>query len=446
MLALCLAEFANSQQFSPLIAYDKVVESPINPNITISYREPKPGTCVTDIPGQKQYSGYVNLPPFALAPYQQDYPVKTFFWFFESRNNSDSAPLTIWLNSGPGSSSMIGLFREPGPCEVVQLPDSSYDTKVNPWGWDRSSNLLFIDQPTRVEFSSDQAMNVSRDIRTNKVIQPPSEGELPLWAQNNSNLVSGGPDHMQNSTFIAARAVWHLLQGFLSTFPQYNPGHLLERAFIQPTSINLFTKNYGGIYGPIFANFFEDQNERRRIGEIPSDSTLEISISSLGIVNGLVDEIIQTSALASFAYNNTYGIESISHTQSINFLSDFRKPGGCKELANQCNIHATAESPDGKNLDQDTADVCERASDVCWRLTNAIIQRSGRSPYDIRATSPHSFSSLTYLEYLNYSDGQRFVGTKANYTGSNYVVHEAFRRREYPLLFPHFNTLMYGSR
>ena len=67
----------------------------------IRYKEPgKAGVCETT-PGVNSYSGYIDLAPDA----------HTFFWFFEARSNPADAPLTLWLNGGPGSDSLIGLFQ-----------------------------------------------------------------------------------------------------------------------------------------------------------------------------------------------------------------------------------------------------------------------------------------------------------------------------------------------
>lgn len=72
--------------------------------VTIRYKQPGlEGVCETT-PGVNSYSGYVDLAPDA----------HTFFWFFEARNNPAEAPLTLWLNGGPGSDSLIGLFQ--GDC------------------------------------------------------------------------------------------------------------------------------------------------------------------------------------------------------------------------------------------------------------------------------------------------------------------------------------------
>jgi carboxypeptidase D len=68
---------------------------------SIRYKEPgKDGVCETT-PGVNSYSGYVDL----------DVNTHMFFWFFEARNDPASAPLTLWLNGGPGSDSLIGLFE-----------------------------------------------------------------------------------------------------------------------------------------------------------------------------------------------------------------------------------------------------------------------------------------------------------------------------------------------
>lgn len=67
----------------------------------ISYKMPgEEGICETT-PGVKSYSGYIELSP----------TMHSFFWFFESRSNPDTDPVTLWLNGGPGSDSQIGLFQ-----------------------------------------------------------------------------------------------------------------------------------------------------------------------------------------------------------------------------------------------------------------------------------------------------------------------------------------------
>ena len=69
--------------------------------VQIRYKEPgKEGVCETT-PGVGTYAGYVDLSPTS----------HTFFWFFEARHNPESAPVTVWLNGGPGSDSLIGLFQ-----------------------------------------------------------------------------------------------------------------------------------------------------------------------------------------------------------------------------------------------------------------------------------------------------------------------------------------------
>jgi carboxypeptidase C (cathepsin A) len=70
-----------------------------------------------------------------------------FWWFFVARNvNVSEAPLTTWINSGPGSSSMNCHFQELGPC-FVNSDGVAYN---NPYSFSNVSDMLFIDQPTQV--------------------------------------------------------------------------------------------------------------------------------------------------------------------------------------------------------------------------------------------------------------------------------------------------------
>lgn len=122
-------------QYPPISNLTTIV-SPVNGDITISYTTPDASICKTAFSDQQQYTGWVHIPG--------NYSTNTFFWFIGARDRTDE--LTIWLNGGPGSSSMIGLFTENGPCEVIEQGMGKLGTQVRDWGWDRGSNMLYIDQ------------------------------------------------------------------------------------------------------------------------------------------------------------------------------------------------------------------------------------------------------------------------------------------------------------
>jgi carboxypeptidase C (cathepsin A) len=97
-------------------------------------------------PGVRSYSGYVHLPAGALADLgvqDQTYEINTFFWFFESRKDPANAPLSIWFNGGPGSSSMVGLLRENGPCYVNA---DSNSTTTSDWSWNNEGMSDYYDR------------------------------------------------------------------------------------------------------------------------------------------------------------------------------------------------------------------------------------------------------------------------------------------------------------
>ena len=113
-------------QFPPKPENVTIVKSRFHPGIKISYKK-EPGICETT-PGVNSYAGYVHLPPNALEEVEEDqaYPINTFFWFFEARKDPHNAPLAIWLNGGPGGSSLFGALVENGPCLVGNDSNSTY--------------------------------------------------------------------------------------------------------------------------------------------------------------------------------------------------------------------------------------------------------------------------------------------------------------------------------
>ncbi|GLT96631.1 hypothetical protein SLE2022_142390 [Rubroshorea leprosula] len=103
---------------------------------------------VTGLPGQppvkfKHYAGYVTV--------SETHGRALFYWFFEATHNPEKQPVLLWLNGGPGCSSLaFGEAEELGPF----FPQNDVPhLKLNPYSWNNAANLLFIESPVGVGFS-----------------------------------------------------------------------------------------------------------------------------------------------------------------------------------------------------------------------------------------------------------------------------------------------------
>lgn len=429
LIAFLAQSAPTSGQFPPVTSESlKTVYSPVNGNITLRYKSPAVGTCTTVFPTQKQYTGYVSIPPYILAPIQQKYTVNTFFWFIESRTDPSSAPLTIYINGGPGTSSMVGLFLETGPCEVIEIAQGKFGTRARDWGWDRSSNLLYVDQPNQVGFSYDTRKNGSLDLLNSTISFPPSRAPPGRSASTylNGTFSSNNFNTTANTTETAAHAIWHMLQAFLSTFPQYNPGMKINSTQPGVVGINLFTESYGGKYGPAFAALWERQNQLRQGTPLLQSKTLEVRLDSVGIIQGCVDDLVQGRFYPIFANNNTYSIRAISLGDQQASANSFLSADGCQQLIQSC--RTAAASMDSENVG-DVAAVnlkCRSAQISCNNNLLGPFIKSGRDIYDLTQKTPNSFPPRTYLEYLNLADVQSAIGAAVNYTETNAAVANAF--------------------
>jgi carboxypeptidase D len=73
-----------------------------------------------------------------------------FFWFFPSNNPAASKEITIWLNGGPGCSSLDGLLQEHGP---FLWQSGTYAPQPNPFAFRNLTNIVYIDQPVGTGYS-----------------------------------------------------------------------------------------------------------------------------------------------------------------------------------------------------------------------------------------------------------------------------------------------------
>ncbi|KAL5569288.1 hypothetical protein UlMin_025863 [Ulmus minor] len=106
---------------------------------------------ITELPGQpegvdfRQYSGYVTV--------NKEAGRALFYWLTESpvSRGPESRPLILWLNGGPGCSSVAyGAAEEIGPFHIRPDGKTLY---LNHYSWNKLANLLFLESPAGVGFS-----------------------------------------------------------------------------------------------------------------------------------------------------------------------------------------------------------------------------------------------------------------------------------------------------
>ncbi|KAI4708085.1 hypothetical protein J4E89_007205 [Alternaria sp. Ai002NY15] len=387
-------------------------------NVTIRYKNP--GICETT-PGVDSYSGYVDLTP----------DVHVFFWFFESRNDPASDPFTLWLNGGPGSDSLIGLFEENGPCMI----DDNLTAVYNPYSWNNVSNMLYISQPVGTGFSYQKQgvgsfNSFSEDFHYNSS-EWPATGRWPLLEPLNTGTI--------DTTDLAAVAVWHVFQALLATIPKFDAklGDLdAARDF------NLFTESYGGHYGPAFFSYFYNQNLKIENGSMPG---YPLNFNSLGIINGIIDEAIQAEHYPEFAVNNTYGIKAYNDTVYSYAKFANNMYNGCLYQIALCRAaaegnttyyHADAKITEAE-LTPGEMQICNEAADMCRdNVESPYYYYSGRGVYDIRHTYEDPTPPSNYGDYLNLAEIQDALGVTLNYSGSNGIYY-AFQNTG-DFIYPNF--------
>uniref|UniRef100_A0A1A8IXL0 Carboxypeptidase n=1 Tax=Nothobranchius kuhntae TaxID=321403 RepID=A0A1A8IXL0_NOTKU len=111
---------------------------------------------VTDLPGMtfkpsyRQWSGYLQAGPGKFLHY----------WFVTSQRDPTKDPVVLWLNGGPGCSSLDGFLSENGPFHVNNDGATLYE---NEFSWNKYANVLYLESPAGVGYSYSDDQNYKTD-------------------------------------------------------------------------------------------------------------------------------------------------------------------------------------------------------------------------------------------------------------------------------------------
>ncbi|MCJ1390106.1 hypothetical protein MMC18_002964 [Xylographa bjoerkii] len=160
----CAAPYANkSLPFGPNIARYAVTGLP-----DVTYSIPSSWAGLIGIPGTQDDALY--------------------FWLFEAEKQAQRDRLIIWLNGGPGCSSLAGLTGENGP---LAFYGNSTVPAPNLYSWTKLANVLYIDQPVGTGFStgSTQATNNAQVIEEFYAWLTAFYAQFPLLAAMDTYLM-----------------------------------------------------------------------------------------------------------------------------------------------------------------------------------------------------------------------------------------------------------------
>uniref|UniRef100_A0A7E4UX73 Carboxypeptidase n=1 Tax=Panagrellus redivivus TaxID=6233 RepID=A0A7E4UX73_PANRE len=341
---------------------------------------------VTDLPGLdfkvpfRHYAGYLNVSD-----------TKAFYYnFFEAHENPEFAPLILWLNGGPGCSSMFGSLNENGPFHIKEEGKTLY---LNPYAWNRAGNVLYIESPAGVGFSYDTA---------------------------NGNLTD-------ESTADDNHAA---LEDFFRKFPEY-----------RDHDFYITGESYGGVYVPMLAD------------RVANDTKTFPNFKGIAVGNGVMSFELLYNTLLPFLYHHGLIQERLwiniadkccnNNTYTCPFYHLQNRDGTqeCKDMINEG--YHNAETGDDYNL----YSACYTDGEPQSRILRSHFAKAAGLPQskkqDKNGDRPICAQSNNDRQYLNRPDVRRalHVHPDAPTWKECGDVNYHMTRHEVPM-FPEFHRLI----
>jgi len=313
------------------------------------------GFCQDDAP---QQTGYLDAGSDA----------KYFYYLARSRSREPNLdPLILWMTGGPGCSSILALLSENGPCRVDgRNADKGWSLSKNPWSWNEAANVVWVDQPVGVGFSS--------------------AGQLVY-------------DEKQ----VADRMLM-----FIQNFYAKHEEFLRVPLFIVGES-------YGGHYVPaVAARVHKYQNDGIGV------------LAGIAIGNGLVDPLIQFQSKPMMAYTGGVG-GSLGHgvISETNYSTMEHSMRACESGIVTCQ-HDVENHPEHCDIQNMSAETCKCLLGYveCTVGEMMPVMATGLNPYDMRkpcVTSPGSPPGICYdmsseTDFLNDHQTKTLLGVPQSRT------------------------------
>ena len=281
--------------------------------------------------------------------------------------------------------------------------------------------MLYLDQPVQVGLSYDTLTNITTNMDTGDIETADFSSGVP--PQNNSFYVGTYPSQDSNlttrGTENSARALWHFAQTWFQEFPQHKPND---------DRISIATESYGGRYGPAFAAYFQEQNERIENGTWSEQGqTHLLHLDTLFIINGCIDRYVQWPGYPQMAFNNSYGIQTINESRYESVLDNLYREDGCLDQIEQCRNLSLAFDPTNQGFNESVNKVCAAAETFCSEEIRDPYFDTDVNYYDISVPGAASYPPPWYAGWLNQPHVQEGLGVPLNWTQSNAASARAFR-------------------
>lgn len=206
----------------------------------------------------------------------------------EARHDPETAPLLVWMQGGPGASSMFGALFEHGPC----LVKSADETEYNPTSWTEVFNIAYIDSPAGAGFSYHDDPS-----------SPPP-----------------------NTTDDTAREIVATIELLYEAFP-----------YLSHVPLHIAGESYGGHWVPGVGAAIVGRNE-----ELVSKKRQPLPLKSIMAGNGWVDPVVQTSSLFDVACHQYHGYEPYLGPEACGKMLPHLEP--CQAALRECAASRDAKS------------------------------------------------------------------------------------------------------